>query len=188
MSQSLCGAEVLTSSFSATSPHQDTVAAFYEVLNVTFFYAVSSGEIRGCSLSGSVSLVVTSWFETVCTGELWQGVMTACKISFECVIFWVTRWSLILYFIDQRDCGCLRVNCEPLKLLILSAEKKENLNFTKLGFLCYCKMFHCFVDTLNRLMSRLFTLQRYCFRQCLSRTCSLSWGWWLSGKVVLFRE
>lgn len=38
MSQSLCGAEVLTSSFFAKSPRQDTVAAFYEVLNVPFFF------------------------------------------------------------------------------------------------------------------------------------------------------
>lgn len=37
LSQSPYGAEVLTSSFCAISPHRVTVAAFYGVLNVKFF-------------------------------------------------------------------------------------------------------------------------------------------------------
>lgn len=52
----------------------------------------------------------------------------------------------------------LHVNCEALILLILSAEKKENLNFGNVcrgGALFYCTTFLCFVDALNRLMSRL---------------------------------
>lgn len=63
---SLYTAQVLTSSFSATSPHQDTVTALYEVLNVLFFYAVCCSEIQGlnrvlpCCSAGSVSLAATS--------------------------------------------------------------------------------------------------------------------------------
>lgn len=116
MSQSLYGAEVQTSSFSATSPHQDTVTAFYEVLNVMFFMLFATARFKAwpecifvpCCSAGSVSLVVTSLSETTCK-----------KVSFDCVIICVTHWSL-MYFIDQRDCSSfffftslgLHVNCD----------------------------------------------------------------------------
>lgn len=139
ISQYLCGAEVLNSSFSATSPHQDTVAAFYEVLNVTFFMPFATARFKACTecsitpccSAGSVSLVMTSWLEN-------NVFMTACKISVKCVIIWVTHWSLILYFIDLWDCSFLFhfftslglcVNCEALQLFILSAEKKRRTSF-----------------------------------------------------------
>lgn len=93
-------------------------------------------------------------------GEHKQGIMETCKISFDCVIIRFAHWSLIFYgpfvlfFCNFNHSG---PSCETVISFSLPAEKKGNLNFADMDFLFYCKMFHCFVDTLNRLMSRLWS-------------------------------
>lgn len=145
MSQSLYGAEVLTSSFSATTPHQDTVVAFYEVLNVMFFIMLFATvrfkawpecSIFPCCFTGSVSLVVSCLLEIVCTG----GKVPACKISYDCVAIWVTDLQrcilyisgILVHFPHQSGPSCKLWSIDTV--FILSAEKKGELEFCQVGF------------------------------------------------------
>lgn len=126
------------------------------------FKAWPECSIFPCCSAGSVSLIVSCLLETVCTGGKVSCLLAkwAMTVSPSELLTYPQPWILyisgilVLFFLTSLG---LRVNCEALILCSYCLlRKKENLNFAKFGFLHYCNMFHCSVDTLNRLMSRLW--------------------------------
>lgn len=132
---SLHGAEALTSSLVVRS-----AASLYKVLNVII--SIVSASVRFdqravlllCS-AGSSSSVVTSPFQTVWTGELWQEFMVwslafnnVCELWGLCVICSV--------FLLSHQCrpSCKLWNITVRVICWQKKTKLENLNFGKLWF------------------------------------------------------
>lgn len=135
-----------------------------------FKYFLLQWDLRPGHSAASViaALVYLKHFHT---GQLKQGIVTACEISFDCVSICVANWSLIFYrsvvlfflfLFSFYQCGPL---CETVILFNLPAKKKENLNFANLGFLLNCKMFCRYLKQTD---VKALILQRYYFQQCLS--------------------